>query len=294
MSEPISLRLLAILLGAWVAGFFLLLPEEHKAESRRMRLTGFLLTGLALLLLALFFGTRPDSWPKPQLGFWNVDFPHWWPDSELQETVSGIVFGLFSVGSLFSATAAVCGHTSRQSVAWFALMLVFVSGLCLVHGVFTAAIACLLLAGVTGGMVWRTRSIPNPVDTMQTVTAVGKPVEHSPSETSHSILACVTGFILGVSLLGTVTYALNHEAGAAGISTGRTMLTVRFPTPGNHQNQNASSSENNGADGAWVLLVALTGLVVTTVGGILLITKRQTVNHTDHSQEFTGGQHRDG
>lgn len=118
----LALALLVVVLGA--TGTYLLLPHRHgAARPRRAHTAGGILTGIAVLLFALFW--KP---PGPFL--------------------SGFFFYVFSIAALAGGLLTITSKNPIYSALWFASVVLSTSGLFLLAGAqFLAAGTVIVYAG---------------------------------------------------------------------------------------------------------------------------------------------------
>lgn len=219
MPSSLMLPVLATILGMWATGLFLVMPRDDQTVRREIRIAGMVLIGVSVLLLAMLFGTRPDTWPKPQLGWWESETQHWWPESELDGVASGLTFLVFALGTVVAATYAVFANDVKRGVFWFALLLVFAAEMFAFHTAMWAAGFAIVLALFL--FRW-TRSAVHfgPQSSSSAVEKGGR--EPSDEAGRDPGLACVGAFLLALSLTGAVTFAMVHESRAANVPSAGT------------------------------------------------------------------------
>lgn len=266
--------LLAAILGVWAVGIFLVLPRHDQTVRREIRLGGVAMIGASLAALALLFGTEQGAWPKPLLGFDQPEL-RWWGESELDDFASAATFFIFAAGSLGSAMIAVFAGESAYCLRAFAVTLAFTGGLFAFHGSLNPTIVCLVLAiGLFG------TTVKAADETVRRSGVDFDPEVGTPQAGRDPALTAFAGFLLATSLIGTISYALVHESGAAGLNSGPSSLPIVFPTAAAGSDDNAKPRYRRdreselGIEDYWILPAVVAAMAVCAASGLILVARQ--------------------
>ena len=186
MEETILSRSLALILGIGAIGIYWMLPLGLDVSRPFVRRVGAGLAGLSLVLLIVTVGTPVN----------------WWPELKLASYATRSVFFVLASGSVLSAAMTITSRTASSSVQWFALMLVSNAGLFVFQGALFLAVATVLVYAASLAAAWL--FLAGSTERRFNVADDGRSRE--------PFLACFTGALLSLALVGTIHYALAVEA----------------------------------------------------------------------------------
>jgi hypothetical protein len=192
---------LAFIFSVGALGLYMLLPGQQSFSASAVKWFGGPLMLISLVLLAALVG--------PRVG--------WWPPIPSGERISPVAFAIPAATSLTAAVLAISARRSARSVMWFAALLASNGVLFLLHGAVLAATGNAILAA--GALIaWRLLRAP---DTAAICDAEGEAPGGEP------FLACLTGALLCVVLVGTIAHATGGRGGGDVDRLGRTMARKR-------------------------------------------------------------------
>ncbi len=257
MHEAVLSWPLVLIVGGGVLGLYLLLSTGQSGSRRRIvQLAGIGLSGLSLVLLAVFWG-RQLGWPT---------------EAHPESPVSSLMFFLFGGLSLIAAAFTVTSEKASNSVLWFALMLLANAGLfAMLRALSVAVTALLLVAGGLGaGCLFLSRW----------AEARLSPTEEEKSR--EPFLACATGGLLAMTLIGTFHYVLAAESVHQRKSVSQRIVTqaeTAMQKPRERQSITQSrpqvkNPQPTGFDGHFVAIELVAVLLLTSMIGALLVIHR--------------------
>ncbi len=185
--DPNSLSLMLIpILGIGALGVYLLLAPGDGGSGKLERWIGAALTSLSLVTLSLAVG-RPVQW---------------WPESILESGVLWALFTLLACSSIVSAVFTITCRPPTHAVLWFALLILSNAGLYVFLGApFLGVVTILVYAGVI--------AVAYLFLSRRAERQLAEPTERIGRE---PLLACVTGVLFSIALVGTLHFAFVAEA----------------------------------------------------------------------------------
>jgi NADH:ubiquinone oxidoreductase subunit 6 (subunit J) len=201
LSSPIVALTFIFFVGAF--GLYMLLPGQQQFSTSAVKWFGGPLMLISLALLSALVGVRVG----------------WWPQIPRDEQVSLVAFCIPAVLSLACAVLAITSRRMTSSLLWFAAMGVSICVLLLLHGAYLPAAANAVL--VAAALVaWRVALVPAD-------RGLGQSDGSRQHPAGEPFLACATGGLLCVVLVGIITSATGGSRVSEDDRLGRTMARKR-------------------------------------------------------------------
>ena len=257
MHEAVLSWPLVLIVGGGVLGLYLLLSTGQSGSRWRIvQLAGIGLSGLSLVLLAVFWG-RQLGWPA---------------EAHLESPVSSLMFFLFGGLSLIAAAFTVTSKKASNSVLWFALTLLANAGLFAMLRALSVAVTVLLLVagGLGAGCLFLSR------------WAEARLLPTEEEKSREPFLACATGGLLAMTLIGTFHYVLAAESVHQRKSVSQHIVTqaetamqkLRERQSITQSRLQVENPQPTGFDGYFVAIELVAVLLLTSMIGALLMIHR--------------------